>query len=166
MEAWRVRRDEAARQTGIEARERDGRDTSPTSRKQGRRRTREGQAAAETGAPRGGDKSAPEIVTLGDVEQAEIAMEAGRVKAVLAGGEAGPTETPGEPEAPSSIEQAEADVAAVLSAAAGHEGDDKPAASGSGKEEGAKLSAGFSEAAPADPAVLAPSSSAPAGVGA
>ena len=46
------------------------------------------------------DKIAPGIVTLGDVEQAEIAMEAGRVKAVLAGGEAGPTETPGEPEAP------------------------------------------------------------------
>jgi hypothetical protein len=38
------------------------------------------------------------------------------------GGEAGPTETPGEPEAPSSIKQAEADVAAVLSAAAGPEG--------------------------------------------
>jgi hypothetical protein len=38
------------------------------------------------------------------------------------GGEAGPTETLGEPEAPSSIEQAEADVAAVLSAAAGPEG--------------------------------------------
>ena len=47
-----------------------------------------------------------------------------------------------------------------------HEGDDKPAASGSGKEEGAQLSAGSSEAAPADPAVAAPISSAPAGVGA
>ena len=171
VEAWRVRRVEAAKRTGIEAREieareRDGRDTSPTSRKQGRRRTRDDQAAAKTGAPSGGDRIAPEIVTLGDLEQAEIAMEAGRVKAVLAGGEARPTETPGEPEAPSSIEQAEADVAAVLRAATGHEGDDKPAASGSGKEEGAKLSAGLSEAAPADPAVAAPSSSAPAEVGA
>ena len=166
VEAWRVRRDEAANQTGIEARERNGRDTSPTGRKHGRRRTREGQAAAETGAPRGGDRIAPGIVTLGDLEQAEIAMEAGRVKAVLAGGEAKPTETPGEPEVPSSIEQAQAEVAAVLSAAAGHEGDHKPAASGSGKEEGARLSAGSSEAAPADPAVAAPSSSAPAEVGA
>ena len=35
VEAWRVRRDEAARRTGIEARERDGRDTSPNSKKQG-----------------------------------------------------------------------------------------------------------------------------------
>ena len=171
VEAWRVRRVEAAKRTGIEAREieageRDGRDTSPTSRKQGRRRTRDDQAAAKTGAPSGGDRIAPEIVTLGDLEQAEIAMEAGRVKAVLAGGEARPTETPGEPEAPSSIEQAEADVAAVLSAAAGHDGDDKPAASRSGKEEGAKFSAGSSKAAPSDPAVAAPSSSAPADVGA
>jgi hypothetical protein len=163
--AWQARRDEAAGQTGIEARERDRRDTGLTSGKQGRRRAREGQAAAETGAPRGGDSIAPGIVTLGDLERAEIAMEAGRVKAVLAGGEARPTETPDEPEAPSSIERAEAEVAAALSAA-GHEGDDIPASSGSGKEEGARLSAGSSEAAPADPAVAAPSSSAPAGVGA
>src|SRR3954452_2820142 len=137
VEAWQARCDEAASQTGNEARERDGRDTSPTSRKQGQRRTREGQAAAETRAPRGGDRSAPGIVTLGDLEQAEIAMEAGRGEGVVAGGEARPTETPEEPETPSSIEQAEADVAAVLRAAAGHEGDDMPAASGS---EGARLS--------------------------
>ena len=104
VETWRVRRDEAASQTGIEAQERDGRDASPTSRKQARRRTRDGQTAAETRAPRGGDRIAPGIVTLGDVERTEIAMEVGRVKAVLAGGEAGPTEIPGEPEAPSSIE--------------------------------------------------------------
>jgi hypothetical protein len=82
---------------------------------------------------------------------------------VIAAWRAPSRKTPGEPAAPSSIEQAE--VAAVLRAA-GHQGDDKPAAPGSGKEDGAQLSAGSCEAAPADPAVAAPSSSAPGGIGA
>jgi hypothetical protein len=110
VEAWQRRRDEAAKQAegGV--------------RKKGRGRDVE----APAGAARRGGKTAAETVTLKDVEQAQIAMEAGRVKVALSGGEVMPTETPGEPDIPSSIEQAEAEVAEILNAAAGQEGRNEP----------------------------------------
>jgi hypothetical protein len=53
-------------------------------------------------------------------------MEAGRVKAALSGGEATKTETPGEPDNPSSIEQAEAEVTEALDTIARQETEDAP----------------------------------------
>lgn len=73
------------------------------------------------------NKDAAETVTLEDAEQAEIAMEAGRVKAALSGGNATKTETPDEPDVPSSIEQAEAEVTEALDAIAVQESEDAPA---------------------------------------
>ena len=72
-------------------------------------------------------KVADEGITLEDAEQAEIAMEAGKVKAALSGEEATKTETPGEPDVSLSIEQAEEEVTEALMAAAGQESEDKPA---------------------------------------
>ena len=71
-------------------------------------------------------KTAVESITLEDVEQAGIAMEAGRVKVALSGGEASKTETPDEPDDPSSIEQAEADVTEALDTIARQESEDRP----------------------------------------
>jgi hypothetical protein len=128
VEAWQVRREEAARRGGKGMPESSGQDRDLDSKVPGTGRRRGGnvEAPATAAASPHGDKSAIDPVTLGDVEQAEIAMEAGRVKAVLSGGEATLTETPGEPDVPSSIEQAEAEVAEILAAAAGPEGGDGP----------------------------------------
>ena len=54
-------------------------------------------------------------------------MEAGRVKVALSGGEATKTGTPDEPDVPSSIEQAEADVTEALDTIARQENEDGPA---------------------------------------
>src|SRR4051812_44353570 len=94
-------------------REKAGRGKSQDGKSQGRARGlgRNAKAPAR-GEARG--KTAAGSVTLEDVEQAEIGMEAGRVKVALFGEEATKTETPGEPDGPSSIEQAEADVSEAL----------------------------------------------------
>jgi hypothetical protein len=116
VEAWQERRRETAKPTENKVQEKAGRGKSQDSKFQGRGRGlgRHAKAPARGEASPGGGKTAAESVTLEDVEQAEIGMEAGRVKVALSGGEATKTETPGEPDGPSSIEQAEADVSEAL----------------------------------------------------
>ena len=82
-------------------------------------------------------------------------MEAGRVKAALSGGEATKTETPGEPDVPSSIEQTEADVTEALDAIAGQEHDDGPAS------ETEAISLTKSDTQPSEGTATAPVSAAP-----
>src|SRR4051794_28905282 len=123
VEAWQERRSETAKPTEDKVQEKAGRGKSQDGKSQGRARGlgRNAKAPAR-GEARG--KTAAESVTLEDVEQAEIGMEAGRVKVALFGEEATKTETPGEPDGPSSIEQAEADVTEALDTIAGPESDD------------------------------------------
>jgi hypothetical protein len=113
VEAWQERRSETAKPTEDKVQEKAGRGKSQDGKSQGRARGlgRNAKAPAR-GEARG--KTAAGSVTLEDVEQAEIGMEAGRVKVALFGEEATKTETPGEPDGPSSIEQAEADVSEAL----------------------------------------------------
>jgi FtsZ-binding cell division protein ZapB len=99
-----------------------------------------------------------ESVTLEDVERAEIAMEAGRVKVALSGGEATKTETPGEPDGPSSIEQAEADVTEALDTIARQQSEDA-AASETETDTFRQSSTGPSEGTADTPVSPAPTSS-------
>jgi hypothetical protein len=93
---------------------------------------------------------------LEDAEQAEIAMEAGRVKAALSGGEATKTETPDEPDVPSSIEQAEAEVIEALDTLARQDDEDAPETEAvSLSKAGTQPSEGTADA-PASPAPTSP----------
>jgi hypothetical protein len=128
VEAWRERRHEAAKSTEDSIPEKAGRGRGKVGKSQGRGRDpdRDIEAPAKGGFSRRRNKDAAGTITLDDIEQAEIAMEAGRVKAALAGVEATKTETPDEPDAPSSIEQAEAEVTEALDTIARQEIEDAP----------------------------------------
>ena len=129
VEAWQQRRNEAASPTAdsVPAKAGQGRGQAGKSQSKGRDPDQDVEAPAKGGSSRRRNKNAAEIVTLEDVEQAEIAMEAGRVKAALSGGGATKTETPDEPDVPSSIEQAEAEVTEALDVIAVQESEDAPA---------------------------------------
>jgi hypothetical protein len=86
-------------------------------------------------------------------------MEAGRGKAALSGGEASKTETPGEPDVPSSIEQAEADIIEALDTIAKQESED-----GSASETEA-ISLTKSDTRPSEGAADAPLPAAPTSSG-
>jgi len=128
VEAWRERRHEAAKSTEDSVPEKAGRGRGQAGKSRGRGRSpaQDVEAPAKGGSTRRRNKNAAESLTLDDVEQAEIAMEAGRVKAALSGGEATKTETPDEPDIASSIEQAEADVTEALDTLARQDGEDAP----------------------------------------
>ena len=129
VEAWQERRRGAAKPTEDSVPEKTGRGRGQASKSQGRDRSpdQDVKASAKGGSSRRRSRNAAESITLDDIEQAEIAMEAGKVKAALSGKEAIKTETPGEPDVSPSIEQAEEEVAEALKAAAGQESEDKPA---------------------------------------
>jgi hypothetical protein len=129
VEAWQERRDEAAKPTEDSVPEKAGRGRGQAGKSQGRGRNpdQDVKVPAKGGSSRRGNKDAAESITLEDAEQTEIAMEAGGVKAALSGGEATKTETPGEPDVPSSIEQAEAEVTEALDTIARQESEDGPA---------------------------------------
>jgi len=129
VEAWQERRDEAAKPTEDSVPEKTGRGRRQAGKSQGRGRNpdQDVKVPAKGGSSRRGNKDAAESITLEDAEQTEIAMEAGGVKAALSGGEATKTETPGEPDVPSSIEQAEAEVTEALDTIARQESEDGPA---------------------------------------
>ena len=126
VEAWQERRDEAAKPTEDSVPEKTGRGRRQAGKSQGTGRNpdQDVKVPAKGGSSRRGNKDAAESITLEDAEQTEIAMEAGRVKAALTGGEATKTETPDEPEGPSSIEQAEAEVTEALDTIARQETED------------------------------------------
>ena len=128
VEAWQERRSETAKPTEDNVQEKAGRGKSQDGKSQGRGRSPDQnvKAPAMGSSSRRRSKTAVESITLEDVEQAEIAMEAGRVKVALSGGEASKTETPDEPDDPSSIEQAEADVTEALDTIARQESEDRP----------------------------------------
>src|SRR4051812_16877537 len=100
VEAWQQRRNEAAKPTEDSVPEKAGRGRGQAGKSQGRSRVpdQDVKVPAKTGSSRRRNKDATETITLEDAEQAGIAMEAGRVKAVLSGGEATKIETPGEPD--------------------------------------------------------------------
>ena len=129
VEAWRERRHEAAKPAEDSVPEKAGRGRGQAGKSQSKGRSPEldAKTPAKGRSSRRRSKVADEGITLEDAEQAEIAMEAGKVKAALSGEEATKTETPGEPDVPSSIEQAEEEVTEALMAAAGQESEDKPA---------------------------------------
>jgi hypothetical protein len=129
VEAWRERRNGAEEPAEDSVSEKAGRGGGKAYKSQGKGRNpdQDVEAPAKGGSSRRGNKNATETVTLEDAEQAGIAMEAGRVKAALSGGEATKTETPDEPDVPSSIEQAEAEVTEALGAIAVQETEDAPA---------------------------------------
>ena len=128
VEAWQERRSEAAKPTEDSVPEKAGRGRGQADKSRGRGRNpdQDVEAPAKGGSSRRRNKNAAESITLEDVEQAEIAMEAGRVKAALSGGEATKTETLDEPDVPSSIEQAEAEVTEALDTIAKQESEDAP----------------------------------------
>jgi hypothetical protein len=158
VEAWRERRNETAKQTEDNVQEKAGRGKSQDGKSQGRGRGpgRNAKAPARGEAsPRRGETVA-ESVTLEEVERAEIGMEAGRVKVALSGGEATKTETPGEPDVPSSIEQAEADVTEALDTIARQQSED---AAASETDTFRQSSTGPSEGTADTPVSPAPTSS-------
>jgi hypothetical protein len=160
VEAWRERRNETAKQTEDNVQEKAGRGKSQDGKSQGRGRGpgRNAKAPARGEAsPRRGETVA-ESVTLEEVERAEIGMEAGRVKVALSGGEATKTETPGEPDVPSSIEQAEADVTEALDTIARQQSEDA-AASETETDTFRQSSTGPSEGTADTPVSPAPTSS-------
>jgi hypothetical protein len=128
VEAWQQRRNETAKPAEDSVSEKAGRGRGQAGKSRGRGRSpdQDVKAPAKGGSSRRRNKDAAESLTLDDVEQAEIAMEAGRVKAALSGGEATKTETPDEPDIASSIEQAEADVTEALDTLARQDGEDAP----------------------------------------
>jgi hypothetical protein len=129
VEAWRERRNGAEEPAEDSAPEKAGRGGGKADKFQGKGRNPDQgvEAPAKGGSSRRRNKNAAEIVTLEDAEQLGIAMEAGRVKAVLSGEDATKTETPDDPDVPSSIEQAEAEVTEALEAIAVQESEDAPA---------------------------------------
>jgi hypothetical protein len=128
VETWQKRRSEAAKPTedSVPDKAGRGRRQADKSRGRGRNPDQDVEALAKGGSSRRRNKNAAESLTLEDAEQAVIAMEAGRVKAVLSGGEATRTETPDEPDVPSSIEQAEAEITEALDTLAKQDGEDAP----------------------------------------
>ena len=116
VEAWQERRNEAAKPAEDSVPEKTGRGRGQAGKSQGRGRSpdQDAKAPAKGGSSRRRSKNAAESITLEDAEQAEIAMEAGKVKAALSGEEATKTETPGEPDVSPSIEQAEEEVTEAL----------------------------------------------------
>ncbi|MGF7213692.1 hypothetical protein GGE65_008339 [Skermanella aerolata] len=128
VETWQERRREAAGPAEDSVPEKAGRGRGKVGKSQGigRDPDRDVEAPAKGGSSRRRNRNAAETVTLEDAEQAGIAMEAGRVKAALSGGEATKTETPGEPDNPLSIEQAEAEVTEALDTIARQETEDAP----------------------------------------
>jgi hypothetical protein len=149
VEAWRERRNETAKQTEDNVQEKAGRGKSQDGKSQGRGRG----PGRNAKAPARGEA---ESVTLEEVERAEIGMEAGRVKVALSGGEATKTETPGEPDVPSSIEQAEADVTEALDTIARQQSED---AAASETDTFRQSSTGPSEGTADTPVSPAPTSS-------
>jgi hypothetical protein len=129
VEAWRQRQNGAAKSTEDSVPEKAGRGRGKAVKSQSKGRSPEQDAKTPTKgrSSRRRNKVADESITLEDAEQAEIAMEAGRVKAALSGGDATKTETPDEPDVPSSIEQAEAEVTEALAAIAVQESENAPA---------------------------------------
>ena len=129
VEAWQQRRNEAAESAKDSVPEKAGRGRGQAGKAQskGRSPEQDAKASGKGRSSRRRSKVADEGITLEDAEQAEIAMEAGKVKAALSGEEATKTETPGEPDVSPSIEQAEEEVTEALMAAAGQESEDKPA---------------------------------------
>jgi hypothetical protein len=129
VEAWRERRNGAAEpaEDSIPAKAGRGRGQAGKSQSKGRSPKQDAKTPSQGRSSRRRSKVADESITLEDAEQAEIAMEAGRVKAALSGGDATKTETPDEPDVPSSIEQAEADVTEALDTIARQESEDGPA---------------------------------------
>jgi hypothetical protein len=129
VEAWRERRNGAAEPAEDSVPEKAGRGRGQAGKSQSKGRSPEQDAKtpSQGRSSRRRSKVADESITLEDAEQAEIAMEAGRVKAALSGGDATKTETPDEPDVPSSIEQAEAEVTEALDVIAVQESEDAPA---------------------------------------
>jgi hypothetical protein len=129
VEAWRERRNGVAEPAEDSVPEKAGRGRGQTGKSQSKGRSPEQDAKtpAKGRSSRRRSKVADEGITLEDAEQAEIAMEAGKVKAALFGEEATKTETPDEPDVSPSIEQAEEEVTEALMAAAGQESEDAPA---------------------------------------
>jgi hypothetical protein len=129
VEAWQQRRNEAAESAKDSVPEKTGRGRGQAGKAQSKGRSPEQDAKApgKGRSSRRRSKVADEGITLEDAEQAEIAMEAGKVKAALSGEQATKTETPGEPDVSPSIEQAEEEVTEALMAAAEQESEDKPA---------------------------------------
>jgi hypothetical protein len=128
VEAWQERRREAAKPAEDSVPEKAGRGRGKAGKSRGRGRDpdQDVEAPAKGGSIRRRNKDAAESLTLDDVEQAEIAMEAGRVKAALSGGKATKTETPDESDTAPSIEQAEAEVTEALDTLARQETEDAP----------------------------------------
>jgi hypothetical protein len=157
VEAWQERRHEAAKPAEDSVPEKAGRGRGKAGKSQGRGRgpDQDVEAPAKGGSSRRRNKNAAETVTLEDAEQAGIAMEAGRVKAALSGGEATKTETPGEPDVPSSIEQAEADITEALDTIARQETEDGLAS------ENEAIGRTISDTQPSDGTAGAPVSAAP-----
>jgi hypothetical protein len=155
--AWRERRNETARSTDDSVPEKAGRGKGRTGRSQGggRNPDQDAKAPAKGGSSHRRNKDTDESITLDDIEQAEIAMEAGRVKAALSGGESTKTETPGEPDVPSSIEQAEADITEALDTIARQESEEESAS------ETEAISPTNSDTQPSEGTAAAPVSAAP-----
>ncbi|GEO42943.1 hypothetical protein SAE02_70910 [Skermanella aerolata] len=129
VEAWRGRQNGTAEPAEDSVPETAGRGRGQAGKSQskGGRPEQDAKTPAQGRPSRRRSKVANDGITLEDAEQAEIAMEAGRVKAALSGGNATKTETPDEPDVPSSIEQAEAEVTEALDAIAVQESEDAPA---------------------------------------
>jgi hypothetical protein len=127
VEAWQQRRNEAATADSVPEKTGKGRGQAGKSQSKGRDPDQDAKAPAQGRSSQRRSKGADESITLEDAEQAEIAVEAEKVKAALSGGEAAKTETPGEPDVPALIEQAEEEVTEALMAAAGQENEDQPA---------------------------------------
>jgi hypothetical protein len=129
VETWQQRRNEAAEPVEDSVPEKVGRGRGQAGKAQskGRSPEQDAKAPAKGRSSRRRSKVANESITIEDAEQAEIAMQAEKVEAALSGEVATKTETPGEPDVPSSIDQAEEEVTETLMAAAGRESEDKPA---------------------------------------
>jgi hypothetical protein len=158
VEAWRERRNGAAEPAEDSVPEKAGRGRGQAGKSQSKGRSPEQDAKipAKGRSSRRRSKVADEGITLEDAEQAEIAMEAGRVKAALSGGEATKTETPDEPDVPSSIEQAEAEVIEALDTPARQDDEDAPETEAvSLSKAGTQPSEGTADA-PASPAPTSP----------
>ena len=139
VETWQARRDESAQQDENSVQETGGLDKGQNGkpRAKARRSARAAKASAGADAPRRrGKAAATEPSTLEDVEQTAIAAEATQAEAALSGGDAPQAEMPTDP---SSIEQAEAEVADALDEVAVQ---DDNGAAGSGTEARSTMESG------------------------
>lgn len=160
VETWRQRRNEAATLAAdsVPAKAGRGRGAAGKSQSKGLGPQQDAKPPAQGRVSRRRTKAVGESITLEDAEQAEITMEAEKVKAALSGRKATKTETPDEPEILSSMEQAEVEVTGTLVAAVGQESEDEPAPDNedlSFPVSGSQASAGRPEA----PVPQAPASS-------